>query len=149
MALTLTDDQTTALLDALGLAADATDVQLVVDTAKDLAARAEALDLAKPSTVAAAVARNGLEAIDKDTAEALRPPAGRRRGTRNRQGIGGRRDPLGQDHPVSPRTLGDADPGRSRHDSGPPLGAQRDHGPAHRTRPLARTQRARRRRVVL
>ena len=75
MALTLTDDQAAALLDALGLPADTTDAQLVVDTAKDLAAQAEALDPAKPSTVAAAAKRNGLEVIDKDTAEALRRDA--------------------------------------------------------------------------
>ena len=74
MALTLTDDQAAALLDALGLPADTTDAQLV-DTAKDLAAQAEALDPAKPSTVAAAAKRNGLEVIDKDTAQVLRRDA--------------------------------------------------------------------------
>lgn len=75
MTLQFTDDQAAALLDALGLPADTTDAQLVVDTAKDLAAQAEALDPSKPSTVAAAAKRNGLEVIDKDTADALRRDA--------------------------------------------------------------------------
>ena len=75
MALTFTDDQAAALLDALGLPADTADAQLVVDTAKDLAAQAEAMDPAKPSTVAAAAKRNGLELLDKATVEALRRDA--------------------------------------------------------------------------
>src|SRR5690348_11566002 len=75
MALTLTDDQAAALLEALGLPADTTDAQLVVDTTKDLAAQAETLDPAKPSTVAAAAKRNGMEVLDKDTADALRRDA--------------------------------------------------------------------------
>lgn len=75
MALELDDTQTAVLLDALGLPADTADAQLVVDTAVDLAAQAEGVDPAKPSTVAAAAKRNGLEVIDKDTADALRRDA--------------------------------------------------------------------------
>lgn len=75
MTLQFTDVQAAAFLDVLGLPADTTDAQLVVDTAKDLAAQAEALDPAKPSTVAAAAKRNGMEVLDKDTAEALRRDA--------------------------------------------------------------------------
>ena len=75
MALTISDDQAAALLDALGLPADTTDPQLVVDTVVDLAAQAEALDPAKQSTVAAAARRAGLEVIDADTVAALRHDA--------------------------------------------------------------------------
>jgi hypothetical protein len=75
MAITFDDDQTAALLEALGLPADTDDVQLVVDTAIDLAAQVAELDPSKPSTVAAAAKRAGLEVIDKDTADALRRDA--------------------------------------------------------------------------
>lgn len=75
MALTLTDEQTAALLEALGLPPDTVDADLVVDTTKDLAAQAQALDPAKPSTVAAAAKRNGLEVIDPATLSALRADA--------------------------------------------------------------------------
>ncbi|TDK88658.1 hypothetical protein [Mycolicibacterium mucogenicum] len=75
MALTFTDEQATALLEALGLPADTTDAQLVVDTTVDLAAQAQAVDSAKPSTVAAAAKRNGMEVLDKETAAALRRDA--------------------------------------------------------------------------
>jgi len=70
-----TPEQVTALLEALGLPPDTDDAQLVVDTAADLAAQVEALDPAKPSTVAAAAARNGMEVLDRDTADALRRDA--------------------------------------------------------------------------
>lgn len=70
-----TPEQIAALLEALGLPADTTDAQLVVDTTADLAAQVQALDPAKPSTVAAAAARNGMEVIDKETADALRRDA--------------------------------------------------------------------------
>lgn len=70
-----TPEQIAALLEALGLPADNTDPDLVVATAQDLAAQVEALDPAKPSTVAAAAARNGMEVLDKDTADALRRDA--------------------------------------------------------------------------
>lgn len=75
MAMTLDDDQTAALLEALGLPADTSDAQLVVDTTKDLAAQVADLDPAKPSTVAAAAKRAGMELLDKDSAEALRRDA--------------------------------------------------------------------------
>ncbi|WP_349268679.1 hypothetical protein MPNTM1_03703 [Mycolicibacterium parafortuitum] len=48
---------------------------LVLDTIIDLAAQVEALDPAKPSTVAAAAKRNGMEVIDTATADALRRDA--------------------------------------------------------------------------
>lgn len=70
-----TEEQIAALLTALGLPTDTNDAQLVVDTAIDLAAQVEALDPEKPSTVAAAARRNGMEVIDTATAEALRRDA--------------------------------------------------------------------------
>lgn len=70
-----TEEQIAALLTALGLPADTGDAQLVVDTAIDLAAQVEALDPERPSTVAAAARRNGMEVIDTATAEALRRDA--------------------------------------------------------------------------
>ena len=75
MELTFDDTQAAALLEALGLPADTEDVDLIVATATDLAAQVQALDPAKPSTVAAAAARNGMEVLDKDTAAALRRDA--------------------------------------------------------------------------
>jgi hypothetical protein len=75
MAITFDDDQAAALLAALGLPADTDDVQLVIDTATDLAAQVAELDPSKPSTVAAAAKRAGMEVLDKDTAEALRRDA--------------------------------------------------------------------------
>lgn len=78
MALTLNDGQEADLLKRLGLpevAPGESDVELVVDTINDLAHQAEALDPAKPSTVAAAAARNGMEVLDRDTAAALRRDA--------------------------------------------------------------------------
>lgn len=78
MALTLNDEQEADLLKLLGLpeaAPGESDVELVIDTITDLAHQVEALDPAKPSTVAAAAARNGMEVLDKDTAAALRRDA--------------------------------------------------------------------------
>ena len=78
MALTLNDDQEADLLKLLGLPEAApgdTDAGLVLDTIVDLAAQVEALDPAKPSTVAAAAKRNGMEVIDTATADALRRDA--------------------------------------------------------------------------
>jgi len=75
MALTFDDTQTAALLEALGLPADTDDADLIVATAHDLATQVEGLDPAKPSTVAAAAARHGMEVIDKPTADALRRDA--------------------------------------------------------------------------
>jgi hypothetical protein len=75
MALTFDDDQAGALLQALGLADDTDDIDLVVQTAADLASQVGDTDMAKPSTVAAAARRSGMEVLDKDTAEALRRDA--------------------------------------------------------------------------
>lgn len=78
MALTLNDTQESELLKLLGLPeADPgeSDVELVIDTINDLAAQVQTLDPDKPSTVAAAAARNGMEVIDKATADALRRDA--------------------------------------------------------------------------
>lgn len=63
------------MLEALGLPADTTDTDLIVAAATDLAQQVEALDPSKPSTVAAAAARNGMEVLDKGTADALRRDA--------------------------------------------------------------------------
>lgn len=70
-----TPEQITALLEALGLPADTTDAQLVVDTAVDLATQVEALDAERPSAVAAAAKRNGMEVLATADAEALRRDA--------------------------------------------------------------------------
>jgi len=75
MELTFDDTQAAALLEALGLPADTEDVDLIVATATDLAAQVQALDPAKPSTVAAAAKRHGLELVDHDTHEALKRDA--------------------------------------------------------------------------
>ncbi|BBZ05990.1 hypothetical protein MDOR_01590 [Mycolicibacterium doricum] len=75
MALTFDDDQAAPLLESLGLPADATDVDLILDTAKDLAAQAAGLNPEKPSTVAAAAKRAGLEVIDTETLATLRHDA--------------------------------------------------------------------------
>lgn len=78
MALTLNDDQEADLLKLLGLpeaAPGEADVELVIDTIVDLAHQVEALDPERPSTVAAAAKRNGMEVIDTATADALRRDA--------------------------------------------------------------------------
>lgn len=75
MALTFDDDQAAALLDALGLPADTTDADLVVATATDLAAQAAGMNPEKPSTVAAAARKAGLEVVDTATLTALRHDA--------------------------------------------------------------------------
>lgn len=75
MSFTLTDEQSTELLATLGLPADTTDAALVLATAADLAAQAEGVDPAKPSTVAAAAAKAGLEVLDSATVAALRHDA--------------------------------------------------------------------------
>lgn len=75
MALTFDDDQAGALLQALGLPNDSNDLELAVQTAADLASQVADTDMAKPSTVAAAARRSGMEVLDKDTAAALRRDA--------------------------------------------------------------------------
>jgi hypothetical protein len=76
MAITFDDDQTAALFDLLGLPADTTDVDTILATITDLA-NDETGDggNAKPSAVAAAAKRAGLEVLDADTATALRRDA--------------------------------------------------------------------------
>jgi hypothetical protein len=75
MTLTFDDEQTAALLEALGLPPDTTDPELVIDTAKDLAAQVAGMTPEQPSSVAAAAKRHGMEVIDTATAEALRRDA--------------------------------------------------------------------------
>ena len=75
MAITFTDDQAAAVLDALGLPGDTTDPQLVAATAADMAAQVAASGPSKPSAIAAAAKAPGLEVIDADTAAALRHDA--------------------------------------------------------------------------
>jgi hypothetical protein len=75
MTLTFDDTQAAALLEAQGLPADTDDPHLVMATAVDLATKAAGTEPAKPSEVAAAARRHGMEVIDHDTAEALRRDA--------------------------------------------------------------------------
>jgi hypothetical protein len=75
MALTFDDDQAGALLQSLGLPNDTNDLDLALQTAADLASQVADTDMAKPSTVAAAARRSGMEVLDKDTAAALRRDA--------------------------------------------------------------------------
>jgi len=70
-----TPEQIAALLEALGLAADTTDPQLVVDTAADMRAQLDGMTPEQPSSVAAAAKRHGMEVIDTATADALRRDA--------------------------------------------------------------------------
>lgn len=73
MALTFDDDQAAKLLKALGLDPN-TDIETTLATVEDALAASTAED-AKPSAVAAAARRNGLEVLDADTAAALRHDA--------------------------------------------------------------------------
>ncbi|MGV0796191.1 phage protease [Mycolicibacterium elephantis] len=73
--MTFTEELIAALLEALGLPADTEDPQLVVDTVADLAAQAAGMNPERPSTVAAAARRHGLELVDHDTHEALKRDA--------------------------------------------------------------------------
>src|SRR5215204_2470994 len=75
MTLAIDDTQTAALLEALGLPADTADSDLVVATAADLATQAQGVDPAKPSTVAAAARKHGMDLVDHDTHEALKRDA--------------------------------------------------------------------------
>lgn len=74
MTLTFDDDQAATLLDALGLPADTTDIDIALATVKD-AVTASTAETAQPSAVAAAARRVGLELIDADTLTALRRDA--------------------------------------------------------------------------
>jgi hypothetical protein len=79
MALTFDDDQAAALLQVLGLHADTTDIDTVLATVTDLvddeASEDDEKIAAKPSAIAAAAKRVGLEVIDADTVTALRHDA--------------------------------------------------------------------------
>lgn len=74
MALTFDDTQAAALLEALGLPADTTDIDTTLATVRD-AATASTAEGAQPSAIAAAARRNGLEVLDGDTIAALRRDA--------------------------------------------------------------------------
>jgi hypothetical protein len=71
MALTFDETQVATLLELLGLPSDTTDVETILATVKDAVAPAEQ----KPSEVAAAAKRAGLEVVDNDTLAALRHDA--------------------------------------------------------------------------
>lgn len=71
MALALTDVQTTELLHALGLPEDTSDPELVISTAKDLAAQAAGMKPDQAASVAAAAKRHGMDLIDHDTHQSL------------------------------------------------------------------------------
>lgn len=75
MALALTDVQSTELLDALGLPEDTSDPELVIATAKDLAAQAAGMKAEQPASVAAAAAKHGMDLVDHDTHESLKAAA--------------------------------------------------------------------------
>jgi hypothetical protein len=76
-AMTFTEEQAARLLTALGLADDTTDAETVVMAVEDLAKQAAEREAAaaKPSEIAAAAKRVGMELIDADTATALRADA--------------------------------------------------------------------------
>lgn len=74
MALTFDDDQAAALLEALGLPVDTTDLDTIAATVKD-AATASTAETAQPSAVAAAARRAGLGVMDNDSLEALKRDA--------------------------------------------------------------------------
>lgn len=71
MALTFDDTQAATLLELLGLPADTDDIDTVQATVKDAVTPTDG----KPSEVAAAAKRAGLEVIDGDTLSALRNEA--------------------------------------------------------------------------
>ena len=71
MALTFDDDQAAALLELLGLPTHTTDIDTILATVKDAATPTDG----KPSDVAAAAKRAGLEVVDEDTIAALRRDA--------------------------------------------------------------------------
>ncbi|MGV9827296.1 phage protease [Gordonia sp. NPDC003429] len=77
MALTLTDAQTTTLLELLGLPIDTTDIDAILAVIDDLAKAEKSGDGAdtKPSEIAAAAGRLGLTVIDADTLTQLHADA--------------------------------------------------------------------------
>ncbi len=76
MTLTFTDDQQTKLFDLLGLPPDTdpADIEAILAVVDDLVQQANA-GSGKPSDIAAAAKRHGLEAVDVDTMTALRADA--------------------------------------------------------------------------
>lgn len=74
MALTFDDTRAATLLELLGLPADTDDIDTVLATVKD-AVTASTDEGAKPSAVAAAAKRVGMELLDSDTAATLRHDA--------------------------------------------------------------------------
>lgn len=71
-----TGEQSRRLRELLGLPLDTTDAELILDTIEDLIKQVEeAAERTKPSDVAAAAKRQGLEVIDADTLAALRRDA--------------------------------------------------------------------------
>lgn len=71
----LTPEQSAQLLELLGLPADTTDPELILATIDDLAKQAADAANQKPSDVAAAAKKQGLDVIDADTLTALRHDA--------------------------------------------------------------------------
>nr|KZL97736.1 hypothetical protein AXX05_01975 [Tsukamurella tyrosinosolvens] len=74
MMLTLTPEQIAALLELLGLPADTSDPQAVLDTVESLTT-AEDVAAGKPSAVAAAAGKLGLQVLDVDTYTQLKAQA--------------------------------------------------------------------------
>ncbi|MDC8980503.1 phage protease [Mycobacterium marinum] len=74
MALTFDDDQAAALLDALGLPVDTTDLELILAAVADLVEQSTGGEQ-KPSNVIAAAKRQGLDVVDADALAALRAEA--------------------------------------------------------------------------
>lgn len=78
MALTFDDTQAATLLDMLGLSADITNIDIVLATINDLVTDEQAEPdgkLSKPSAVAAAAKRAGLEVVDASTLQLLQRDA--------------------------------------------------------------------------
>lgn len=120
----------TALLEALGLPPDPTDPELVIDTAKDLAAQVAGMTPEQPSSVAVAAKRHGTEVIDTATAEALRRDAaeGRKIATAAARAKVEAAVDKGKITPARRKALGRADRGRPRHGRGTGRRPQRDRG---------------------
>ena len=137
----MTTTQAATLLEALGLTADADEPDLILATVADLAAQAAGITAEKPSTVAAAAKKAGLEVIDTDTADALRRDAAEGRkiaAAAARTKVEAAVDDAishGRITPVAPQALGIAHRSRSGHGRRARLGAQRDRRPDDRARP--------------
>jgi hypothetical protein len=77
MALDFSDDQAAKLLDTLGLPENTTDIDIVIATGEDLAAKAAGVAPIpdKPSDLAEAAHRAGLVVLDQDSVDTLRAEA--------------------------------------------------------------------------